>query len=409
MKKLLVIILALMIVLTSFAACKKEEPKAKDESKAPVVSTDTDNNSKEESKEDSKEESKAPVADEENSVESEDSSIAQAPNSEPGSSVPVGDVEYNEALIGLWSAQEDGAIVVFDIKADGKGSMNMDGLSADIDWYVSNDKLTINMSVYGITEPMVENADYTVDGDSLSITYEGETIVLTKGVIVPEDSSTEDSVIAIPVEKEYDTILLGTWGYLEDGVAMLITFEKDGKGKVKMDGISLNLDWYTVDEKLTAVMSLLGESEVLFEDNEYTVDVDKLFVTIEDETIMLAKDNTDKNNNTNTEESTETSTVVNTEREYDNALLGTWTAEEEGVTFTFTFEEEGVGFVNVVDSNEEMSFYIDWYTNNGILETTITEMDGVEINEPLASFEYEINGESLSLTEDGDTLVFTSK
>lgn len=409
MKKLLVIILALMIVLTSFAACKKEEPKAKDESKAPVVSTDTDNNSKEESKEDSKEESKAPVADEENSVESEDSSIAQAPNSEPGSSVPVGDVEYNEALIGLWSAQEDGAIVVFDIKADGKGSMNMDGLSADIDWYVSNDKLTINMSVYGITEPMVENADYTVDGDSLSITYEGETIVLTKGVIVPEDSSTEDSVIAIPVEKEYDTILLGTWGYLEDGVAMLITFEKDGKGKVKMDGISLNLDWYTVDEKLTAVMSLLGESEVLFEDNEYTVDVDKLFVTIEDETIMLAKDNTDNNNNTNTEESTETSTVVNTEREYDNALLGTWTAEEEGVTFTFTFEEEGVGFVNVVDSNEEMSFYIDWYTNNGILETTITEMDGVEINEPLASFAYEINGESLSLTEDGDTLVFTTK
>ena len=409
MKKLLVIILALMIVLTSFAACKKEEPKAKDESKAPVVSTDTDNNSKEESKEESKEDSKAPVADEENSVESEDSSIAQAPNSEPDSSVPVGDVEYNEALIGLWSAQEDGAIVVFDIKADGKGSMNMDGLSADIDWYVSNDKLTINMSVYGITEPMVENADYTVDGDSLSITYEGETIVLTKGEIVPEDSSTEDSVIAIPVEKEYDTILLGTWGYLEDGVAMLITFEKDGKGKVKMDGISLNLDWYTVDEKLTAVMSLLGESEVLFEDNEYTVDVDKLFVTIEDETIMLAKDNTDKNNNTNTEESTETSTVVNTEREYDNALLGTWTAEEEGVTFTFTFEEEGVGFVNVVDSNEEMSFYIDWYTNNGILETTITEMDGVEINEPLASFEYEINGESLSLTEDGDTLVFTAK
>lgn len=409
MKKLLVIILALMIVLTSFAACKKEEPKDKDEGKAPVVSTDTDNNSKEESKEESKEDSKAPVADEENSVESEDSSIAQAPNSEPDSSVPVGDVEYNEALIGLWSAQEDGAIVVFDIKADGKGSMNMDGLSADIDWYVSNDKLTINMSVYGITEPMVENADYTVDGDSLSITYEGETIVLTKGEIVPEDSSTEDSVIAIPAEKEYDTILLGTWGYLEDGVAMLITFEKDGKGKVKMDGISLNLDWYTVDEKLTAVMSLLGESEVLFEDNEYTVDVDKLFVTIEDETIMLAKDNTDKNNNTNTEESTETSTVVNTEREYDNALLGTWTAEEEGVTFTFTFEEEGVGFVNVVDSNEEMSFYIDWYTNNGILETTITEMDGVEINEPLASFEYEINGESLSLTEDGDTLVFTAK
>ena len=162
----------------------------------------------------------------------------------------------------------------------------------------------------------------------------------------------------------------------------------------------LDLIWYTYEDKLTASMSFMGESEDLFADAEYTVDVDKLFITVEGETLTLTKYDSEINGDE------EVSFEINTVKEYDSAVLGTWTADDDGTSFTFTFEEEGVGFVTIVDETEELSFYIDWYTSDGMLDTVMTEMNGVEINEPFGTFEYELNGEALELTLDGDLLVF---
>ncbi len=381
MKKLIAIFMALMMALTVLVSCgKEEESKDKNESKAPAVSTETFDSSEEESE--------SPV-----------SSIEEVPPAE-SSEVSV-ENEYDDALIGTWTANQDGETIVFKYEAEGEGSLNMDGISVDMIWSTSGGKLTMDMSFYGMKENIVNGADYAVEGTSLTITYKGEPLVLTATTGEDNDSdvgSEESNIAVAPGEKEYDTMLLGTWEVIEDGITVTFTFKEGGKGKMSTMGMSADLAWYVVDGKLNVSMSFMGESEEVFENAEYTADVNKLVVTVDGGTITLTKEGADTD--------TETSATVNPTREYDSAILGTWTASNEGTTFTFTFEEEGEGSAVLVDDGEETSFYIGWYTNNGMLEITATEVNGVEINEPLASLEYEATTEGLVLTEEGKTLVF---
>lgn len=383
MKKLIAIFMALMMVLTVLVSCgKEEEPKDKNESKAPAVSTETSDSGEEES------ESPVSSIEEVSPVESSEVSVEN---------------EYDDVLIGAWTANQDGETIVFKYEAEGKGSLNMDGISVDMTWNTNGGKLTMDMSFYGMEENIVSGADYVVEGTSLTITYEEEPLVLTAtdGEDIDSDASSEASdITVVPGEKEYDTVLLGTWEVIEDGIAVTFTFKEGGKGKMSTMGLSADLAWYVVDGKLNVSMSFMGESEEVFENAEYTVDVNKLVVTVDGETIMFVKEGADAD--------TETSATVNPVREHDSAVLGTWTATNEGTTFTFTFEEEGEGSAIYVQDGEETSFYIDWYTNGGILEITATEVDGVEINEPLASLEYEATAEGLALTEEGKTLVFVA-
>ncbi len=396
MKKFVAILMALMMVLTVFVSCSKDEaPKKNTESKAPAISTENANSSEDVS-EDTSDEVTVDV-----SQIGEDSNVEETSEEEPSFVVnseeteeSIGVAEYDSALFGSWSAEVEGYVLMFSFEDGGVGSMSSQGLTVDMTWFVSDGKLTMNMSYYGVEENIVTDAEYSIVGNSLTITYENDPLTLT---YVEDNEGEDSSATVVPVEKEYDSILFGTWGYFEDGVAMLITFEEDGKGKIRTEGVTLTLDWYTANEKLTVNASVMGE---LFADAEYSVDVNKLFITVDGEVLVFAKDNTDNN--------TEESQVVNTGRGYDSALLGTWTAVVDGTEMTFTFEEEGVGIVTTAEATEVVSFYIDWYTENGILETTITEMDGVEINEPLASFEYEFTREGLALTVDGESVIFTA-
>ncbi len=418
MKKVIALLMALMMTLTVFVSCNKEKASdKKTESNAPATSTDNANGSEDVSEntsdevtaditEDTSDEETVDVSQigEDSNVEETEEEPSFIMNSESAeeSSADAEDstvvAEYDSALFGSWSAEVEGSVLMFSFEDGGVGSMSMEGLEFDITWFVSDGKLTANMSYYGVEDNLFTDTDYSVDGDSLTVTYEGDLITLTK----LEDNGEEDSsATVVPVEKEYDSILFGTWGYFEDGIALLVTFEENGKGKIRTEGMTLSLDWFTADEKLTVNASVMGE---LFADAEYSVDVNKLFITVEDEVLVFAKDTTDDN----TDNSTEESQIVSTGKGYDSALLGSWTAVANGVEMTFTFEEEGVGFVTNIENGEEVSFYIDWYTENGVLETTITEMDGVEINEPLASFEYEFTREGLSLTTDGEEIIFTA-
>ncbi|MBE6678040.1 MAG: hypothetical protein E7597_04510 [Ruminococcaceae bacterium] len=409
MKKFVAVLMAIMMVLTVFVSCSKDEaPKKNTESNAPEASTNdsasadgsdevsdiSQNVENSNNGETSEEEPSFVVNSEVNEVSKDDESSTDA-------DVSTGVAEYDSALFGSWSAEVEGSVLMFSFEDGGVGSMSAEGLTVDMAWFVSDGKLTMNMSYYGVEENIVTDADYSIVGNSLTITYENDPLTLT---FVEDNGGEDSSAPVVPVEKEYDSILLGTWGYFEDGVALLITFEENGKGKIRTEGATLTIDWYTANEKLSATASVMGE---LFADAEYTVDVDKLFITVDGEVLVFAKDNTDNNtgngNNTNTDESQ----VASTGRGYDSALLGSWVAVVDGTEMTFTFEEEGVGFVSTADATEIVSFYIDWYTENGILETTITEMDGVEINEPLASFEYEFTREGLALIVDGDAIIFT--
>ncbi len=396
MKKLLAILMALMMVVSVFTACGEEEkkPAGKNDNKAPVVSSDNVDNVSEEAKDNAPSvdlpDEEAPSVD-----SSKNAAIPAVSEDAPEESVVVSEGEYDSALIGSWTTTEDDMTMVFTFDEEGKGEINADGLVADMEWYVADGKLTVVMVMYGMTDTMVEDADYSVNGEELSITFEGETVVFTKGSVVEDETSVD-----VNVNAEYDSILLGTWALTEDDVELIVTFEENGEGTINVSGMPLDLIWYTYEDKLTASMSFMGESEDLFADAEYTVDVDQLFITVEGETLTLTKYDSESNGDE------EVSFEINTVKEYDSAVLGTWTADDDGTSFTFTFEEEGVGFVTIVDETEELSFYIDWYTSDGMLDTVMTEMNGVEINEPFGTFEYELNGEALELTLDGDLLVF---
>lgn len=82
---------------------------------------------------------------------------------------------------------------------------------------------------------------------------------------------------------------IGTWELSQDGVTMELTFEEEGKGSVSTMGISADMTWSTDDGKLTVSMSLLGETQELFTDAEYSVKGDELSITVDDETTVLTK------------------------------------------------------------------------------------------------------------------------
>ena len=81
------------------------------------------------------------------------------------------------SIIGSWQASVVGVSMKLTFEEDGKGSITTMGVTADMTWSVDGDKLTAAMSVMGITEEVFEGAVYSVDGDELSITADGETVV----------------------------------------------------------------------------------------------------------------------------------------------------------------------------------------------------------------------------------------
>lgn len=81
------------------------------------------------------------------------------------------------SIIGSWEATVEGVSMKLTFEEDGKGSITTMGVTADMTWSAEGDKLNASMAVMGITEEVFKDATYSVDGDSLSITMEGETVV----------------------------------------------------------------------------------------------------------------------------------------------------------------------------------------------------------------------------------------
>ncbi len=85
-----------------------------------------------------------------------------------------------KSIVGKWKVEEDGIEMVYTFEKDGKGSVDMMGISADITWEEKDGKLTMSMSMFGETETVFEGAEYKIDGDTLSITYADETLEMKK-------------------------------------------------------------------------------------------------------------------------------------------------------------------------------------------------------------------------------------
>lgn len=72
--------------------------------------------------------------------------------------------------------------------------------------------------------------------------------------------------------------LIGTWEYEEKGQKIQMTFEKDGKGSMKMSSVSFDMEWETDDDELTVTMtmSFMGQSSTKEETFTYDIDGDTL-------------------------------------------------------------------------------------------------------------------------------------
>ena len=82
-------------------------------------------------------------------------------------------------------------------------------------------------------------------------------------------------------------------------------------------------------------------------------------------------------------------------------IVGTWSATEMGIKVTYTFEDDGTGSANTAGIDMDFEY----------------EVDGNEISMKLSFFgetqegtgTFEIDGDTLKLTIDGETAEFTRK
>lgn len=83
--------------------------------------------------------------------------------------------------------------------------------------------------------------------------------------------------------------IIGTWTATQEGVTMEMTFENGGKGKVSTMGMSMDMEWSAEGNKLTASMSVMGQTQEMFKDAEFAVKGNELSITADGETVVFTK------------------------------------------------------------------------------------------------------------------------
>ena len=91
------------------------------------------------------------------------------------------DGEIDEDLLGSWTLEQDGAVIVYTFNDDNTGVCEMtygeESVEIAMQYSADGETLTVVMTDFG-TETDV--AEYTVDGDTLTLVTEGETMELTR-------------------------------------------------------------------------------------------------------------------------------------------------------------------------------------------------------------------------------------
>ncbi len=292
MKKVLSLVMVLALMLVCFVACDNAEgPKTneKDNSSVAAPSTEESANASA-STEDSADvsastEDSTDVSVSEDSADESASEEIESSESEADSAISE-DVALggDDAILGAWEATEDEVTLIFVFEEDGKGKLETMGITMDMIWSAADGKLNASITFMGETEEMLKDADYSLDGDSLSITMEGETVVFTRSNGIIEDSDTE-----ISIALGGDDAIVGTWEATEEGVTVAFTFNADGTGKAETMGVEMDITWSAADGKLSASMSFMGTSEEMLADAEYSVDGDSLTIDDGMDVVVLTK------------------------------------------------------------------------------------------------------------------------
>ncbi len=91
------------------------------------------------------------------------------------------DGEIDEDLIGSWTMEEDGAVVTYTFNDDNTGAVEMsfEDESAEFEIVYSADGENITVVMVDYPDD-TDEATYTIDGDTLSLVTENETMELTR-------------------------------------------------------------------------------------------------------------------------------------------------------------------------------------------------------------------------------------
>ena len=84
----------------------------------------------------------------------------------------------DSGIVGTWSVAQDGIEVTYTFNSDGTGSMTVLGIPVDMKYTTSGDTLKITVSFFGQED--TQEMTYKVDGNKLTLTDDGESVVLTK-------------------------------------------------------------------------------------------------------------------------------------------------------------------------------------------------------------------------------------
>ena len=86
----------------------------------------------------------------------------------------------NSELIGVWQGQRDGVLYEISFEKDGVCGVKQDGRSYLGTWETAEGKLTVTADEVGNKLTVLDGAEYTVNGNTLTVKIDGRDVTLTK-------------------------------------------------------------------------------------------------------------------------------------------------------------------------------------------------------------------------------------
>ena len=187
--------------------------------------------------------------------------------------VSCGDDSVDSSLLDAWSMEKNGVVFVMTLAEDGKATINFDaGTSGVMDakYKAKNGKFTLTFTSGTETMTLYDGISYKVEGDTLTVYDDSESIVFTRG---EKKSDVQDE----KYEGLTDEKLLGTWvSKDEDGNYAEFTFMKEGKYSVTENGTSVIDSNYVITELGKITLYFMGTA--IYDNVEYEIKDGKLLL-----------------------------------------------------------------------------------------------------------------------------------
>ncbi len=180
-------------------------------------------------------------------------------------------------LVGHWRYEDEDGVIEWSFKDDGTVTVIMEGhQTMNCDYLINGDRMLLYSEDEEYGYPMIVDDSFRFEDDTLYIhsdVFERELVRIE----APTISESPEPDISIPAN-EGDDKLLGTWTASQDDMVLGMTFSKDGVLELDMMGIKVSGIYSVSDGKMTAALTFMGETEIMFADADYYFRNGKLYI-----------------------------------------------------------------------------------------------------------------------------------